>query len=156
MNLISNGNQINPFIMFMCVAIKFALKVSSFTFKIKIDIHIFSKSWRVIISISLSISKCLQYIIRLEKNVFNPFYLRLPCCIRNLKQVLLKQNCLKGNDYGVLKNNLKSIFFLKGLITFAIYLMITLLASVLPLPDSPRTGLIDIYSKKRFDYWYNS
>ena len=115
MNLISNGNQINPFIMFMCVAIKFALKVSSFTFKIKIDIHIFSKSWRVIISISLSISKCLQYIIRLEKNVFNPFYLRLPCCIRNLKQVLLKQNCLKGNDYGVLKNNLKSIFFFKGI-----------------------------------------
>ena len=35
--------QINPLI-FMCVAIKSALKVSSFTFKIKIDIHIFSKS----------------------------------------------------------------------------------------------------------------
>ena len=94
--------QINPLI-FMCVAIKSALKVSSFTFKIKIDIHIFSKSWRVIIPISLSVSKCLQYIIRLEKNVFNPFYLRLPCCIRDLKQVLLKQNSLKGNDYGVLK-----------------------------------------------------
>ena len=54
------------------------------TFKVKIDIHVFAKSRRVIISVGSRISERLQDVIRLKKNIFYPLDLILLCHICDL------------------------------------------------------------------------
>lgn len=42
------------------------------TFEVEIDVHIFSETRRIVVSVSLCIAKSFQYRIRLNKYIFNP------------------------------------------------------------------------------------
>ena len=49
------------------------------SFEVKVDIHIFAKSTRIIISVGFRIAKCLQYNIWFNEDIFNPVKKTLSC-----------------------------------------------------------------------------
>ena len=54
------------------------------TFKVKVDVHVFSESGGVVVAIGLGVSKSLQDIVRLKENIFDSFNFILLSNVCNL------------------------------------------------------------------------
>ena len=101
-------------------------------FEVEVDVHVLSKPRGVVIPIGLGVSECFQNVIGLKENILHSFYLILLGHVGYLGMVQfsVKLFVLNGGD---LSSRQKVVVRP----TLAMYLIITLLASVFPEPDSP-------------------
>ena len=74
----------NYIIILLSSNIFYLIMILSYTFEVKVDVHVLSKSGGVIIPVGLSITKGLQDIIGLEKYILNLHNLTLLGYISNL------------------------------------------------------------------------
>ena len=108
-----------------------------FPFVIEWYIHIFSKSWRIVVSICFCISKCFQNRIRIQKLIFYFVWLITCFCISYSLYRFSNWNSANRNEPPLCQPIRRQGYWHLFENSPEIYCIIILLDSVFPLPDSP-------------------